>query len=327
MIPPIGRDDKLPQTADQGEHKLDKKTSRKVMGYVALGSMIMAGGVLIGSFITNKTNSEQPSPNKLPGSKPPISEKQAAAPTEKKISVPAEAKSFVDEFGSRYTNPVASYYAEKSYESQHGGKKLVMTDNYINKYEISDVIKGETSELGFAMTRLPLDATISQETMMQLFNDRTANNLSLLINLLAINTSPKGQEIIKSQFLNACSDTWSERKNDDDRDVQNLFNTASSIANKIGNNSICKVMPASNQDGTDGTYFNSNINPEIQGIDKNGNTTFFAYNNVVLAISVDSFNDDGKMSNSKMKPTIDLSYMRKPAVSGAKFTYLSAGQR
>lgn len=298
-----------------------KKGVNKLLAGIALTLLLAAGGCSSADKNPNTTTSTS-----------------SANPGEKQPSIPGEAKSFVAEYGSRYhdtATAISTYYAEKSYESEHGGKSLLMSKKSISEYDFSGQVNFPTSPLGFSVVELPLDAPINQETTMKLFNEYTAPMLSLYMNLIAKNPSPDAVEIIDVQFKNYCAgkvrngySTWDKEQA---KDADTLLTTAKSIVAKHGPNANYTVLPASTDEkNPEVTLFNKFNKTHVGYNDKYSDTeklAAFADGGVILGVSVSTYEGSKMSVETEKVKSVQLSFERQPMLSTAsKMTYLSIGQ-
>jgi len=211
----------------------------------------------------------------------------------KQEEIPAEAMSFVSEYGSRYTDPVSTYYAEQAYIAA-GNKGLLMPDVYINEYDASAQMD-RLSPLGFEWYSLSPDAKIDLSTSMEIFNKYTAKEVGIYMNALAKNPTPEATTIIDNEFMNYCSDTNNaNRFTEDDKYINTLMETAKSIVAKYGSAANYTLAQGSTIEGKpNSTYFDKDLVTIIQGQDENGVTNIFE-NKINLAIEVEVFS--GKSS-------------------------------
>jgi hypothetical protein len=173
-----------------------------------------------------------------------------ASPRQKQQGFSAEAKDFVAKYGDRYSDPVSTYYAEKAYETKNNSPGLLMSDNFISDFEITNNIDVTASDLEFTMMRLPLDTKVCQETSIKVFNNYTSENLSQYMNLLAKNPGQKAEDIIDSQFLNYCagnylgkydSNMWNTKA---DTAAKKLMDTVKNIVTEYGGAANYSTCPS-----------------------------------------------------------------------------------
>jgi hypothetical protein len=262
-----------------------------------------------------------------------------------KDAIPAEAKSFVAEYGERYDDTataVSVFYAEKAYEQANGGKSLMISDdaidNYQAPYEKGGMIS-ETSQIaGFEKIKLPSSYVMNEDFTMNVFNEYTAKELSLFMNYYAKN--PNAKDIIESEFQDYLSSTVGEFNigrlkgrhmveayDMDTPQIKKLMKTAEDIVDKYGSNAMYSIAPATN-DPTQKDNHTSFVD-----YDKTSVTSRYTYINqpvtewsdagVSMLVNIDQF--DVKGSVKKLQKRVDgmqLTYI--PSVDGSD---LSIGQK
>ncbi len=297
-----------PKSTEIHHHTPEKKKgltkTQKIIGSTIILVALVSGGLAYNIYQNNQaaTSSE----------------------TEKKPSIPDEARSFVSEFGDRYlstSTAVSTYYAEKAYESQNNDKGSVISNDYIDTYEAGGLV--DTTELGFKGYSLPLDIAYDQETSMKVFNEYTAPMLNRYMNLVARNTD--AVDIIDSQFYDDCIGIDPKDINPLNQQAiiagQNFMSMAKSVVAKYGSNANYSVALASNKEtSTDSTFFfdalttSSNISGQNSGFEQY----------VDLLIDIDTYN--GKKKSHESKTTdVYLTFSRIQLVtspSSAPATYL-----
>lgn len=240
-----------------------KKKIASFMAGAALALMVVGGAdrVVSANRQGNPTKTEAP-----------------ANPGAEQQDLSVEAKAFVAEYGDRYSDPVSTFYANKSYEIEYG-TKLVMSDAYISEYDTTAQMH-ETSPLGFERYMIPKNAKIDQELSMKIFNEYTSKELSLLLNCLAKNSTPEGMAIVDFEFAKYCSTDGNE-----------LMETAKAIVEKYGSAANYIVEPASNNsDNSNISYFNENDSTDAQAVDENGKITEFS-SLTDLGITIESYSE------------------------------------
>jgi len=262
----------------------------------------------------------------------PITAEAPANPGSEQKSIPAEAKSFVNEYSTRYEDPVSTYYAEKAYEAK-GAKSIVLSNDFINKYEIKNTHYENSSSIGFDLCKLPLNVEVSNSLAINIFDQYTSKELSLYMNALAKNPTAEAEAVIDNQFMNSCSNTINPNVvgsafPDDDKNIVTLMNTAKTVVAKYGSAANYNVMPGSNnQLDTNSTYFYGS--QEVTKIDENKKVMSFQYS-VNLLVSIDTYSVDKVSHTNEVIKNISLSIMRQPntgsADNPANFTYISIGQ-
>ncbi len=262
--------------------------------------------------------------------------------------IPAEAESFVAEYGKRYDDTataVSVFYAEKDYEQANGGKSLMIPDSYVKNFEPRD-ITGETipqvSDHGFESYSLPLDVDINDpEISKKIFNDYVAKSLSLYMNLVARNTSKEARAIIDDEFTNYCSESTGEFYDGtyrngaftlDNEAIGKLMSFAKSIVDKHGsaiNYSVEPVTTDTNKMHDPGTSFMFDTLPSKaiklefngQGID------YWVPSIQKLAIKIDEYSKDLVSTSEDRSYSFPMTMMRQPITfSGSSSTKISIGK-
>ncbi len=207
----------------------------------------------------------------------------------KQTAVPAAAKSFVKEYGDRYTDPVSTYYAKQDYEANNNCPPALMSTDFINSYEISNTVDGDMSSLDFTTLELLVNSAINQQSSIDLFNNYTSVNLDCYMNVLSKNPGAKATEIINSQFLDYCSGgSWANvnnvtLNNKDPEEGQKLIDNFEAVVDKYGSNACYTIEKASNDDNLNGTLFDKAV-PTASKFDSNGRVIGFVDNGVNIVI-------------------------------------------
>lgn len=240
--------------------------------------------------------------------------------------IPAEAQKFVTEFGSRYVDPVSTYYAVEAYKKDHDGKTPILTDEFINNYDNSGPQDGELSILGFTTYRLPLDTEVSQKTFIDIFNSYMKPNLDLYMNLLSKNPSAKAVAIIDDEFKSYCSQNTSFKE--DDAQIAMLMNTAKSKVAEFGSAADYSVAKATDKPtGKDSTVFPMAGSimfgsiPWNKQIIKN-----YTIGGIDLVIDTDKFSGKTVSRDSKIRHGVTLAIWRQPVTGDANYSNISIGQ-
>lgn len=312
---------------DEKPERNKKSLSRgqKILAGVAIALVIGAGGMIANVTYQNHVASAS---SVETGSK----------------TAPAEAKNFMDQYGSEYSDPISTYYAEKGYEQTHNGAGALIGTDYINstlEANKQNDYNGETCVLGFNMTKLPLDSAINQATSIDIFNKYTAKNLSLYMNLIAKNPDPKAIEVIDGQFLAYCLGTYTNA----DRNViagnqeaiteaNKLLNTAKSVVKKYGSAANYTVAQASNNDNDLSKTQFGHIATTNARVDSNGNNIGFSDSGVNLVIDIDLYSGEKVLGKTETIKDVQLSVNRQRLVSGGTSAdpiyksseYISIGQ-
>jgi hypothetical protein len=254
---------------------------------------------------------------------------------DKQPAVPNEAKSFVAEYGSMYSDPVSTYYAEKAYEEAHSGKNLIMTADSIDKYNFIR-LDFPTSTLGFTTKELPLDTKIDQNTSIEIFNSYTKPMLDLCLNYLAKNPSPEARKIVEHEVMNYCGGECLQGYNTWDKDqaveIQKLLDTAEAIVAKHGSAANYSVALASTDDkNPDVTLFNKNIPTIVGYYEYNKEKIALAGDNGIrLVIDIETYNDKKVTKSQEVIWGVALSIERQPETLGSPtigfYTGISIGQ-
>lgn len=160
-----------------------------------------------------------------------------------KQEIPAEAKTFVENYKTRYGTDVLSvYYADKAL----GGRKAVYWDEFFDAYEAKDPDLEKKSIFGFSIYELGIDVPANVDTAVKIFNEYTAPMLSRYMNLLARNTSQESIDIINTEFKNYCS--FAKYKYNgplpDSEEMGNMMSFAQEIVRKYGYAANYTVAPA-----------------------------------------------------------------------------------
>lgn len=294
------------------------KKQKKIIASIAISSLL-AGGV-IADKIFGKAETVPVHPNAA------VADTVNPGETQKEPAIPNEAKQFVSEVGSRYADPVSTYYAVEAYKKEHSGKTPVLSDEFINNYDNSGPRDMDLSTLGFTAYRLPLDAVVNQKTLIDIFNNYTKPNLDLYMNLLSKNPSAKAVTIIDSEFRDYCSDGGSFKE--DDNGIAALMATAKKEVAEHGNATIFKTAKASeNPNNLDATLY-PGADTTTLGTFSWGGQNIKCYTSAGINLVIDSDEYNNKLVNHVKKTTrgIVLSVMRQPTTGDDKYSFISIGQ-
>ena len=295
---------------------MSKKLIATISG-IALTAMLLSG---CGSDTSKATNPNQPTAT-------------ATAGETQKQPIPVEAKSFVDKYGSRYADPVATYYAVKGYGTEYFGVGSIIGDGFVDNYDLTNMQDSTNGQLGFETLELPATTENSQATALNVFNEYTAPNLTKYMNWLSKNPGGKTVDFIDNAFRNYCSNTANNNLPNlaftlDDEYIDNLMNTAKSVVSEYGSTADYTVAPASINE----TDPNKSSFPSV--ITQIGKTKWHEYDvtsmessGVRLVINVDNYNSKGEVSHiNKTFKNTELIIIRQPDYTGAKSNIVSIGK-
>lgn len=290
---------------------VDPKESKKNL-FVKIGvsalALVLAAGVGISSYKAlseNDTLKNNPNTNSSSNPVDPVGNEQ--------IKIPQEAQDFVNAYGTRYKDAVATYYAEVAYEQKSGGDSYTIGDDYINTYNFESTVAGVKSPLGFDLLSLSPDAEINVQTSVDQFNNALPT-MNRAINLLAKNPTPEQVAVISDEF----SLYSGYGKEDYANNLVALFN---GIATTYGSNSNYTINPASIEttDSSQATLFDPESATFMNGTDENGNLVSFQ-NSITLSVSVDTYSSEDQI-NTSLSTTENLSFV----VNRAKNDPFNAG--
>jgi len=306
-----------PSSRDVQQRSLSRRgrTALAITG-VALASLLMAVSVGCGTKV------EAP-----------------ASPGTEQQSLSAEAQKFVAEFGSRYSDPVSTYYAEKAYEKNVSIGGVVIPDEYINNFNSNDeqTADGNSDTLQFTKYELLLNKQIDQKAFVDVFNSYIAGGMSEYMNLMSKNPTPEAVKVIKSEFLKFYSDARDDNMPAHNTpakpEVINLMDTLDGVVEKYGSTANYSVAQASAYDYTDsqeGTIFTS-LAVDSGHVEYGGqNVEYFFTSGVDIAINVEVFKGDKSTRVTETLKDTELTLWRQPFVSGKgaeRNTDISIGQR
>lgn len=296
---------------------------KKIIAGIALSSLL-TGGAIVGK-IFGKAESVPVHPNAA------VTDTVNPGETQKAPAIPNEAKQFVNEVGSRYADPVSTYYAVEAYKNEHASKSPVLSDEFINNYDNSGPRDADLSTLGFTAYRLPLDIDVNQKTLVDIFNNFTKPNLDLYINLLSKNPSAKAIAIIDEELKTYCSGNTPYKE--DDGQIEMLMTTVKHEVETHGstaNYSLASAVVEGYSSTKKATLF-----PMSDGTMSGGITwgkqiiRNYSTGGVALLISTDDYNNKKVTHNDKKVNGVQLNVWRQPitgSLSDAKYTYISIGQ-
>lgn len=247
------------------------------IGAAAAGAALAAGAI----FGVNAINND----HETPGTE--TSDTTGEAPV-----VPEEAKTFVEVFSDRYTNPVATYYAEAAY-IEKGLGDIVIGDEYIESYNFDSRVfdNGEVSPLQFPVLKLDPNKEVNAENFVEFFNESTPT-LNRLLNLLAKNPTPEQVAVIRDEFVKYSGI-------DSPVAATNLVDRLLAVTTQYGSAANYKINPATTD--WDASEQNNSIytgvNPGIDAVDDSGYITMFS-GNVQLSIAIESFSDTNQVTTT-----------------------------
>ena len=280
------------------------------------GQKIVAG--LVGAAVAFGAGALAVGANSQPAEREPVPTEPAESPNAEQDDIPEEARFFVEEaYPGVYENPVATFYAEQAYINNNGGLGVIIGQDYITKYEKTEVPVGAVSELGLEFLLLDPNTEVTTESSIELFN-RAAPSISRLMNLLAKNPSPEMQAIIIEEFS-----TYTGFKNDY---AQSLVQKVQSVVNQYGSESNFSVNPAvkvGEETETSTVFFSDK--PSIDNVDESG--FVLSFNDTVdLSISVESFNEDGQSTLSlETLEKVQFSVSRAPSYDPFDAGFIGVG--
>ncbi len=265
---------------------MSKKLIATISG-IALTTMLLSG---CGSDTSKATN-----PNQLAAT--------VTAGETQKQPIPTEAKGFVDQYGSRYADPVATYYAEAAYEKKHNGTKSLIGDEYIESYKMTELSNGERSDIGFTNKRVALDKKMDQAGSIDIFNTYISDNLNLYMNMLAKNPTGRTKEIIDNQFMTYCEGTRTAVVNHSDYQMdsyaEKLLDTLCGIVSEYGSSANYKIAPATMDNAADrsGTLY-SHSTPPISLVNSKNKVIGYSDYGIKLVVNIEVFDKKGESYNT-----------------------------
>lgn len=261
---------------------------------VAGAGLLAAGGLMFGGMKMSEGSGSAPET-------PP-----APVGNGQEVVVPTDAQQFISAYESRYSDPLAVYYAEEAYETQNPGSPLTIGDDYISSYNFESVGVGEKSPLGFDTLRLPYDTEVNVDTSVNQFNTaRPAMNL--LINLLAKNPTPEQIAVITDEFNKYTGFGFED-------EASNLVTFFNGVIAKHGSESNYTINEASttNTDPETATIFDAASNTVIDSVNEEGVVQYF-HNSIELSISIDSYDAaNNKTSTTDVTSGFDFRVGRAP---------------
>jgi len=247
-----------------------------------------------------------------------------------------KAKGFIESYGNRYDDPLSTYYAEMAYRDNVNDAGSIMTDKYINDFEISTLTRSESSEIGFEKYKIAHDIEYTKELFVKIFNEYTAEQLSRYMNLLSKNTSKKAIEIIDSEFRNYCSSTVHEGMpaafSIDDVEVNKLMKTAKAIVSKYGSAANYSVALAEIRATDPNKTSFPGVLAAVQFIKYDEQIIKSPqYSGVRLVISIDQYNKKEATNIKETIKNVELTITTQPYMGGLNdprgTVYISIGQR
>ena len=267
------------------------KTRGQKFGAMALGMTLFLGaGAGTGALLNKSQNtSEQPAPQ--PTIDAPVTPGEVITPeVSETVSFPEEARGFIEEFGTQYTGPLATYRAEQSYAQNNDGLASTLGNNWISSYESTNNIMSPSSELFYIQfTQLALDTPIKNETVVDILNNpQTTESIDRYMNLIARNPSPEAIAAIDNEFIK-----YTGRNNPD---AANLLDSLKEVVSTHGNAANYSLAPAAlSSDTEEGTTVFTYNEAAIDDMSDDGLVRAFN-SNVTLRFDVESFESDGSSS-------------------------------
>lgn len=268
-----------------------KPKSRKglLFGIGSAAVVGVAATVITATALFNVSASDK---DNEPGTQP------EATPTgsSQEVAVPPAAQDFINAYGTRYEDPVATYYAEAAYEQKSGGDSLTIGDEYINSYNFESTVAGGKSPLGFDLLSLSADTEVNTQTSKDQFNNAVPT-INRLISLLSKNPTPQQQAVIADEFVKYSGYGGNPEY------ANNLVTFLEGIVSKYGTSANYTVNPGSTEitDPSQATIFNPDSTPTIDD-GSNGEVRAF-HNTVTLSISVESY--DSANEKTSTTETVD----------------------
>ena len=291
-----------PEEFIEPAHEKKELTSTQRLAIILAGVALASG--IVGGVTVNALSQRQPTATEAPAN--PANQTSTGEVKPDTQNVPAEAKSFVEEYGSMYSDPVSTYYAEKTYE-EAGYKSVMLTKEYIANYD-PNVVRDRISHLGLESYSLPLSKVVDQATAVEIFDKYTAKELAIYMNALSKNPTTEAVTIIDAEFLNYCSDTNNaDAFTVDDEYIMKLMETAKSIVAKYGSNASFDIIPGSSDLSDTGmSYIGS---PITMGRDESGAPQIYS-NNANIAMNVYIFDGVASTVTKDKIKNIQLVYIR-----------------
>jgi hypothetical protein len=254
------------------------ETKRGKFTAIGAGVLATAGLVFGGVKAMDASNSTHESTPK------PTSSSQ-------ETSIPTEAKDFVNAYGTRYKDPLATYYSEMGYEQSGSKEPLTIGDDYISSYNFESTVAGDKSPLGFDLLRLSPDTAINVQSSVDQFNNALPT-MNHLINLLAKNPTSAEVAVITDEFSK-----YSGYGNEEDAKKLTAF--LNGVVTKYGSASNYTINAASSEttDSSHASVFKPDWAPIVDANSENGGVEAF-HNTITLSISVESFDSANKKSSA-----------------------------
>ena len=295
-----GSHSEAPGTAENGRLKLREAVlAAAVVGAIALGGGCSGDGV------------QSPEPSGA----------ESAESSERSLT--ADAQEFLDLYGSRFDDPVATYHANEAYAfvSDYGA---ILEDGYISDYD-PEVRDGAQSVLGFETYSLDLSIEPDHRLMVEIFNGYMADQMTLYMNALSKN--PNAGDVVDDQFREYCSFDANTSTNaafrDDDKYIANLMSTLGSLVQAYGSNSNYKVLSTEEDDGQSSEVLEGH---PLLRFDEDGNIQTLD-DQAHVVVMVETFDRDGESEIAYETLTMQLIVTIQPrAFSEAQYTEISIGE-
>lgn len=275
---------KLTESEQLNSTKPNRSRKGFIAGVAVGASVAVAGAALaIGLNLPKGDNANE--------NEPPVNDPKATSEAEAP-AIPPEAQEFVDAYGSRYDDPVATYYAETAYRQANDDKLVVISQSYIDDYNYESRIfdTGELSPLGFPVLRFSPDKEVNLENAVEQFNDALPA-LNQLINLLAKNPTIPEVAVIKDEFVK-----YSGFNND--TDAGHLVDMLHEVTIKYGSAANYIIEEGAITDGSSNTESAFRYgSPVIDAVDENNKITDFS-TNLDLLIDITQFDNNGNSTNT-----------------------------
>ena len=294
---------------------------RRGLGVRHIAAVFLAVAMLAtGAFSVSGCSPKDPEVNT------PTATEAPANPSETQ-EIPAGAKDFIDEYGSRYDDPVSTYYAESAYR-QESRQASILSDEYISEYDF-DIPAKDQGILGFETYSLPLDAKIDRRVSMDLFNNYTSDQLTIYMNALARN--PNEKEIVNRQFMGFCSfigevspSMLAKGLTGYDGRIIAMMETFDSVVERYGSNANYIVNKASEPaNGGTNTLFHDG--DTVIGTLDDGVTRQFQ-SSTDIAISVEIYNSNSQTIKHEVINDVELIVTRNPYNTAFSASGISIGQ-
>lgn len=268
-----------------------KKPNRLILGITAGAA---ATALAIGGFLGIKAATE--GANNTPPEKDDRDNSQiggGGTVEEETPAVPAEAQDFVTRNGHLFSDPVATYYAEKTYIESNQGQGLILDEGYVSSYDFESPVfeAGDTSPLGgFNTLVMSPETEVNTASSVELFNEALPA-MNRLLNMVAMNPKTENLEVLKHEF--------SKYSGISNADSDNLVNFFQNITLKYGSNAVYTINPAVTAEQESSTVPQSIFTydaPAIDAVDEEGKITAFS-DQVDFSINVKSFDSQGQAND------------------------------